>query len=136
MYNGNVYPTLKTPVPNKGDSSLIYTLLLEIKIFLVNVATPLFGVSPRKFSWSHSPQTAANTIQIDALPSSTPPTQSMRHFRQEYRRSVYFRLQVHFLLFLFNEVPTSDAASTDVKGIFKSIPNTINPLPNPEKKFM
>ena len=26
VYNGNVYPTLSTPLPNKGDSSLIYNI--------------------------------------------------------------------------------------------------------------
>ena len=38
---------------------------------------------------------------------------------------VYFRHLVHFQLFSFNEGPTFPASSTDVKGLFKSISNTL-----------
>ena len=45
---------------------------------------------------------SAKSMQIQLLPY---PTQFTRHFRQEHRRLIYFRYQMHFLLFLF---PVSD----------------------------
>ena len=39
-------------------------------------------------------------IFIFPLPSCMPPAQFTQHFHREHLRSVYFRCQVHFLLFL------------------------------------
>ena len=48
------------------------------------------------------------------LPSSIPPTQFTRHFHWRHLHLVYFRYQVHFLLYLF-PVSKSIAASTSQK---------------------
>ena len=54
-----------------------------------------------------------------------PFTQFIRHFHWEQLRPVYFRYQVHFLLFSFNQGRTATDALTDVKGVFKSIFNNL-----------
>ena len=54
---------------------------------------------------------------------SMPPTEFPQHFCQDHLCPIYFRYHMHFLLFLFNQGPTSAAVSIDVKGVFKSISN-------------
>ena len=98
-----------------ASSSLLFTCCMWTRLLLAS--------HPLKFLWSHL-QPAANTIHVITLPSSMPPNQFTRPFTQEHQHLVYFRYQVHFLLFSFNQGPTSTTASTDVKGIFKSISNT------------
>ena len=81
----------------------------------------LLAYHPRKFWWSHLLRPATYTMHVDVLPFSMPPTQITWHFCQEHLGPVYFRYQVHFLLFSFNQGPTSAATSTEVKEVFKSI---------------
>ena len=91
-----------------------------------NVATPLFGVWPTQIlvvTPAHL-HNATYTMHVDTPPSSMPPSQFTWYFHREHLLTVYFRYQMHFLLFLFNLGPTSAAESTDVKGVFKSISNT------------
>ena len=62
-------------------------------------------------------------MHVDTLPSNLPPTQFTWYTRSEHLRPVYFRYLVHFRLFSFKQGPSSAAASTNVKGIIKSISN-------------
>ena len=73
---------------------------------------------PRKLSWSLLLlQPADYTIHVIKLPSSMPPTQFTQHFHREHMRPVYFRYQMYFLLFSFQQGPTSATASTDIEGV-------------------
>ena len=62
--------------------------------------------------WSHL-YPAAYMMYVITLPSSMPPSQITQHIHREHLRSVYFRYQVHFLLFLF---PVSDFRRCLVRG--------------------
>ena len=75
---------------------------------------------PCKISLSHL-QPATFIIHVDKLLFSLPLMKCTWHFHREHLRHVYFRCQGHFLLFLFNQGPSSTAAATDVKEIFRSI---------------
>ena len=58
---------------------------------------------PCKFSWSHLFHSATYTMHVDTLPSRMLLMQFTRHFRRQHLRPVYFRRQVYFLLFSFNQ---------------------------------
>ena len=62
-------------------------------------------------------QLVTYTVHMNTLSSNVPIRRFTLHFRHEHLRPVYFRYQVHFLLFSFNLGMTSAAASTDVKRI-------------------
>ena len=64
-------------------------------------------------------QAAPYTVYVETPPSIMPPSLFTRCFRQEHIHPVYFRYQVDFLLFLFNQSLTCTAALTDVKKGFQ-----------------
>ena len=72
----------------------------------------------------HLLQPASYTMHINTLPSSVVPTQFIWHFFWKHLHPVYFRYQVHFLLFSFNQNSTSTVVSTNVKEVFKSVSNS------------
>ena len=63
--------------------------------------------------------------QTRLLLACHPPTQLTRFFRHENLRIVYFWYHAITYYFLFHQGPTSAAASTNVKWVFKSISNNV-----------